>query len=524
MNMPVAIARSRFARWSVLLTITVPALLFDRLFWQQGMGVDILLFSVLIIGMHFIRFGWSSASVPSRVLAVGTFIASAMVVVHDSVAAILAAWSSLFLFAAMVQRPSLRSPMSGMGEWVMNVSRVPSSVLTALNEALEGRPSTASGWRWLRLSVLPVLALLIYVRIYRSANPRFDALTAGIFDRIGAWSTYLFDEVLTAHAFFLLLAIYLSAALLRRHTTPLIERWEAAHPDTLLRRRVRRLRWLAPSSMFPLERERQRGVLLLIGMNALLLVVNIVDIDWLWFGFTVPPDFSLKQFVHEGTWLLILSILLSMIILFHLFRGNQNFHPKAGSLRILALAWVAQNFLLGISVFLRNYHYIEFHGLAYKRIGVIVFLALVLVGLITLFRKIQRRWSVFHVLRVNAWAAYAMLLALSLVDWDGLIVRYNLDHWNPGQIDVDNYLRMSDKVLPQVYAGLPEIDAQIAKHRTNVVRWVHHLDPQVFREDLDRQRRAFLDRHAHKEWPSWNWADERTFQRLHEMGLDHDDR
>ena len=49
-------------------------------------------------------------------------------------------------------------------------------------------------------------------------------------------------------------------------------------------------------------------------------------------------------------------------------------------LRTLALLWVAQNFILGFSVFLRNMHYIDFHRLPSKRIAVKVFLALVMFG------------------------------------------------------------------------------------------------------------------------------------------------
>ena len=75
------------------------------------------------------------------------------------------------------------------------------------------------------------------------------------------------------------------------------------------------------------------------------------------------------------------------------------------------MLWVVQNFILGISVFLRNYHYISFHGLAYKRIGVIVFLVLVLIGLVTLFVKLRERKSFFYLVRVNGWAAFAVLAA-----------------------------------------------------------------------------------------------------------------
>ncbi|MCB9167751.1 MAG: DUF4173 domain-containing protein [Flavobacteriales bacterium] len=519
MNRSVPISPGRKGVAAGFLVVAIATVLFDRLFWQQGMGVNVLLFIILVVAAHLVRSDISVLSPSARWLGFGSVLAACMVVVHDSVVATIAAWSSICLFAAMAQRAALRSLVGGALEWSLNLLRVPLSAIVAVNAVLENRPMAARGWKWLRLSILPLFALVLYLSIYRAADPRFDALTSGVVDRIAIWLHQLFSEVLTAHALFLLFAVVLCTALLRRMTTGSIARWEAGRSEILVRVRKRRPHWLAPGSLDPLEKERQRGILLLAVMNGLLLVVNVIDIDWLWFDFTVPVGFDLKQFVHEGTWLLILSILLSMGILFHLFRGNLNFHPRAGMLRVLALAWVMQNFVLGVSVFLRNYHYIDFHGLAYKRIGVIVFLALVLVGLIALFRKIQMRRSMFHVLRVNAWAAYVMLLFLALFDWDSLIVRYNLQHWNQGQIDVDNYLEMSDKVIPLLYADLPKVDAQMAKHRMNPVRWVEHLDPQGFLRDLERKRRRFIERHTEQGWPSWSWAEARTFAQLQKMGL-----
>jgi hypothetical protein len=183
-------------------------------------------------------------------------------------------------------------------------------------------------------------------------------------------------------------------------------------------------------------------------------------------------------------------------------------------LKSLAIVWVVQNFILGISVFLRNYHYISFHGLAYKRIGVVVFLALVLVGLVTLYIKIRDRKSLFYLARVNGWAAFVALIVLSTVNWDGMIVRYNLGHWNQGEIDVDNYLEMSDKVLPLLYADIDKVEAQMQQHRKNQVRWVDHLDIGVFRSALDAKRDRFLYRHARTVWQENNLADRRTAQGL----------
>jgi hypothetical protein len=263
------------------------------------------------------------------------------------------------------------------------------------------------------------------------------------------------------------------------------------------------------------------GVVLLVLVNLLLLVVNVLDIQWLWFGFEVPEDFDLKQFVHEGTWTLIFSILLSMVILLYLFRRNQNFYSRSSSLRSLAVLWIAQNLVLGTSVFLRNYHYIDYHGLAHKRIGVIVFLLLVSIGLFTLFVKIRERKSFFYLARVNAWAAFAVITALTSIDLDRAIVRYNLTHRNPAEVDIDNYLALGDQVLPLLYADMDLVEQQMAHHTANRVRWVEHLEPADFKAELDRKRMLFLQRYERQHWQEWNLADRSTAHELKARVLFH---
>jgi hypothetical protein len=62
--------------------------------------------------------------------------------------------------------------------------------------------------------------------------------------------------------------------------------------------------------------EYKAGIVLLIALNALLLFVNIIDIKWVWIGFEFEGQY-LKEFVHKGTYLLILSIIISIGIVLY---------------------------------------------------------------------------------------------------------------------------------------------------------------------------------------------------------------
>jgi hypothetical protein len=504
-----AIANWIQARAAIIIAL-LSALVFDRLFFRMGLGLNVLLFTLLVVMLIVHRIGWGGLSKPARWAMAGALVAAAMAVVHGSVIAPVMAVLAVLWFSALAHEPVLRSLPFASVQAISNHLALPMAVLDGANELMPKRGVARTGWRWARLSVVPLLVLALFFQLYRVGNPKFDHLTAGFLDGIWQAIAELLEFVVTAHALFFLFGLFLCAGLLFRFAPRLVAQWEQRLGDGMRRVRLKRPHWRAPLDMNPLERERRRGVVLLALVNTLLLVVNIIDVDWVWFGFEVPEGFSLKQFVHEGTYALIFSILLSIAVVLWFFRGNQNFYWRSAWLKRLALLWVVQNGVLAVSVFLRNWHYISFHGLAYKRIGVIVFLALVLVGLVTLFIKVKQRRSLYYLVRVNAWAAFALLVGLTTVDWDGFIVRVNLGHGNPGEIDIDNYLAMSDKVLPLLYANIDLVEQQMERHRHNRVRWVDHLDPLAFRALLDGKRDAFLARQAGQRWQEWTWADART--------------
>ncbi len=500
--------------WMPLVVVLLCASTFQLLFYEKEIGLNLLFFVAVISTGLTVRVGWKNFSYPAHITMLGAWIAAIMCVVHNSGISIFMTMVSLGVCSALALEAQLRSALYALPQLMLNYLWLPVGAWEGVGELMQQRSSARTGWRWARITLLPLFAGIVFFQLYRSGNPKFDQLTAGFLD--GLWNVFgdLFELLFTARMFFFFFGMVVCAGLLYRFAPKLVVQVEQQFSERLQRVRRRRPHWLAPHAMNPLERERRMGMVFLVLVNALLLVVNVIDINWVWFNFEVPEGFSLKQFVHEGTWILIISILLSMHLLLHLFRRNQNFYWRSGSLRMLAYVWIAQNLVLGISVFLRNYHYIDFHGLAYLRIGVISFLVLVLVGLVSLYFKIRDKRSFFWLTRVNAWAAFALLIGMTTVDWDRTIVRYNLGHDNPGEIDIDNYLAMSDRVLPLVYANIDLVEAQMAKHRTNAVRWVNYLEPGNFRNALDSKRDRFLQRYRLQSWQERTLADDRTMHVL----------
>lgn len=82
---------------------------------------------------------------------------------------------------------------------------------------------------------------------------------------------------------------------------------EQAQQTTLLRSK----RSLKPSLFYNLAGLRQEykiGIIATASVNGLLFIINCIDVSFIWFNFDYGKAGNLPRMVHEGTYLLILSI------------------------------------------------------------------------------------------------------------------------------------------------------------------------------------------------------------------------
>jgi hypothetical protein len=515
------------------LSFVFSLVVYNYFFWNEGLGINLAIFSFLLISLLLFNYKNAMASANVKVTLAGTVITSVAVVVFNSAESKFAQIFSFVLLAAFVQEREFKSVGFAAMHMVSGAFRAPARFFRKRNESLKNFPRLQTWLRILRLSVIPLSIAFIFFTLYCFANPIFGNYADIFFEKCSVFLHRIFEGISFARLFFLVLGAILLATIYFRNEAKIFLQKDLSFRDKLVRiRNYKKSRaagnagmssWQPvpppPYKTMALRNQNRSGVILLLLVNGLLLVENIIDVKWLWFGFDLPDGFSLKHYVREGTGFLLISILLSMGLLLYFFRKNQNFYKQNGLLKRLAYLWIAQNMILCFSVFLRNYHYIDFHGLAYKRIGVDAFLLLTAFGLITLLIKIREIKSVYYLVRINTWAFYGMLVGLSLFNWDVKIAEYNLAHWNKGEIDVDFYLQLSDKALPVVFKNIESVRSQIETHKQNRVRWIRHLDFDEFRDDLLRKRDRFLELHEKHSWLSYNLPDERAYAQLSLPGL-----
>lgn len=484
-----------------LVLVFILTIVHNVLFWNQYFGVNTLVFTGVIISVLAIikteRF--KNVYVVSSIC--GVFFSSIMVVLHGSSVAKFAYVTSFTIFIGFLNAETLRNFFYTFVAVIERFAILPALYENEFKSLLKSDNSSSNSYkRKLKLSLIPLVALLVFYWLFKFANPVFDKITADFGAYIAKQIGFIFQDISFGRLFFALLGFVIASMLIIKNHPLNIVLFENKQSDILSRNRKPREALNLSQAVFKmlaLKNEYQSGLLMLGLINVLLLFVNAIDINWIWFNFDPKSVSNLSQFVHEGTYLLIASILLSMGIMEFLFRKNLNFYPKNEWLRRLCYVWILQNVILVISVGLRNYHYISEHGLAYKRIGVVFFLMLTLYGLITQFIKIKMVKSAYFLMRVNSWSFYIVMLLLAAFNWDIIITKHNLSHPKKENIDLSFLLDMSPKTLP--------IMLEYAKE--------NKLE-QFQRDILEDKKRFFIQDYESRTYLSWNYADQKAYEFL----------
>lgn len=500
--------------------------LFNWLFWAEKTGVNLLVYSAFVV---VAQVGLLPRHVAARrsgyfwLAAAGSLCGGLMAAIYGSGAAALASAVSMVLLVGYANQPHLKLVAYALLTAAGSALRAGAAVPRAWQGRFVSGPGARRGWYYGRLLLGPLAVLALFHGLFAVANPRYADLSGRALAAVGDWLARLWPDWSVGHVLFLVLGYWLAAGALvavpvyyfADHESRLgefVRRQRDRVASLAVRRPDFRARTFRP---LDLRKEWLMAVAALGLVNALLLVVNVIDINWLWFGFAPAPGFDLAQFVHEGTYVLIFSILLAMGIVLWFFRCNLNFYaPGLPWLRAGATAWVVQNAVLAVSVGLRNYYYIVRCGLAYKRIGVCAFLLLTLFGLGTVLLKIWQRRSAYSLVRLNSLAAYALLLALAAGNWEVWIARYNL---RPGfaSIDAGFLLDMPGRALPALLvqrAALNQILQLTSEGSYGAPVVITAADAQRRLDDAVAAWRQHQRTYAG--WQGWNYADWQAAQAL----------
>jgi hypothetical protein len=492
-----------------LVTCLAFAALFTFLFHGTGIGLNLLLFEVLVFGALF-----AMRRLPMEryvMLTVGgSLLTAVMVVLYGSSLALVVNMVSVVFAVGVLLAPEL-------GALHHSAALAGAHLLAAQQAFVRLLPVPDSGGSGLRLTPRGVLSItllplivLLFATLYSGSNPYFGKLVEDFYSWLGRIDSSL--------PFVFLLGLVLSTFLLLATRNEQIVRWARAKMDAL----VPSVRMGEDDHRRSVRSEAAIGILLLASLNALLLLLNALDIHHVWFNFRFEGQY-LKAFVHEGTWLLIVSIVLGALIVLYYFRGDLNFHARNRMIKMLSYLWLTQNALLVVSVAIRNYWYIHHYALAYKRIGVAFFLLATLVGLLLIMVKVRRQRSHHFLVRWNMVSLYGIALLMTLVDWDTVIARYNMAQRGRAFIELNYLATLSDKTLPYLLHSTQEL-AELDRHNEQVLGGPEryhrrlYMPPERFAARVHDRVEHFLDDYPERSWKEWNAADARAHAKLSVLG------
>ena len=488
--------------WALIISV----FLYSILFYKQTAGINFLLFNtvLLVLLIHI-----NTRLLKSKIwvsLALSSLVSSYFIYVYGSSLAIVTNLFSLFILSAL----SMNVRTSFLTALFLSICSVGSSFVRMFIDWIKRKsvPITENYNRPIYVKVflfiIPLLIAIVFFLFYQNANPLFYDFTKDInlnFISIG-WTFFTYSGLLLLYGFF---HNGILPFIVEKDQNILLE----LSPEIASRNNFF-------SELMRTDTENISGIVLFAMLNLLLLLVNTLDLNYLWFDGNLPKGINHKAFVHDGIGTLITSIIVAIVILLFYFRGELNYYKQNKWLIILAYAWIAQNAFMIFSTAYRNNMYIQESGLSYKKIGVYVYLILTLIGLTTTFIKVFKLKTNWYLFRVNA-AVYFYILILSCTfNWDTIITDFNIKQHDVEHKKLEKYLLLdlSFKNLPQLLSlpdSLASKDDFEARDYYNSLRGTEYYK---FKSGLSLKLYNFLEEYLKMDWPSTNKERERVYKEL----------
>ncbi|MGI9402801.1 MAG: DUF4153 domain-containing protein [Rhizobiaceae bacterium] len=339
---------------------------------------------------------------------------------------------------------------------------------------------------------LPVLLTLGFLVLFAFANPLISGWLARIditlllallsFDRIVFW------------LFFLVVCWPYLRVRLKVYTAGTVTHFIEPRPTIV-------------SPKTPKFSEAQTSWALLL-FNILFGVQTYLDMVYLWGGGSLPDGVTYSQYVHQGTYILLITTLFAaMFILF--VTSRKMGMESSRHIKLLLLLWTGQNIILVISTMMRMGLYVEAFALTYLRLAAIIWMVLVMMGLALIIVRLLRQYTNSWLIKANLLTLGLILYAVSLANLPYLISNYNVSIAinSPGKRIDFNYLASLGK-----YA-LPAID-KVLENPDWGDRMVNLDNYRYSRIPLSELRNRYAEegKTAQNDWRQWSFRRERLVE------------
>ena len=392
--------------------LLIGALLFGTLFHQHGIGLNLSLFSLLTI-LVLIIYNKSSFKKKSTILfSVVFIITSISIFIYKSNLTIIAYAVAFLTLIGHVSEQNSSVYVSWLNGFYTSIAAFFHRNFNTIKKDEKAISKQKTDYLHLtKIIGIPLVTVIIFICLYKNGNPMFSELISKIdFSFINI--QWLFVSVL---------GYYLLSNISKPVRVDPATTYDLNTGNSLGKKGE-----IIPED---LKKENQLGFILITLLNILIVFFLITDITYL----ISTNDLSASAFsnqIHNGINTLIASIVIAIIIILYFFRGNLNFYKDNKNLRLVTYTWILLNLMLIINIVIKDCQYIYYFGFTYKRIGVLIYLLLTIIGLLTTSIKVKQIKNFWYLFRVNTLSAFTILIISSTINWDHYITHYNLNYAN----------------------------------------------------------------------------------------------
>jgi len=474
---------------------------YSFLFYQQNAGINFLLFNIVLLVVLIFKNVNLLKSKKWIWSAFMCLISSMAIFLHSSSLSIIANVVSLLLLSAV----SFNIVTSSLFSFAFSCYSVLSSIVFIIIDSIkrsqptENEQTTKKSYKILA-TVMVLLLSILFFNMYKSSNPLFAENTKWI----------NFDFMSISWIFFTLSGFLLMYAFLYHRVITPIENWENSLP--LLNAEAEQNEQYQKR----FETERYAGLLLFVVLNVMLLILNIGDVQALYFKGGLPKNVTHSDFVHSGVGIIILSIIIATSLMMYLFRSEFASIKHNKALIGFAYLWIIQNVVMLSSTAFRNQIYIHDFNFTYKRIGVYVWLVLAAFGLCVLFYKLYKKQSNWFLIRTNVAIWFSVLVLSSVVNWDKLITNYNIQNKSLSQVDFHYLFSLSDANLPELLAVSQREDFNLAEYKLK--NYTGTFESRYYKETFAQQLRQKVYHFVsgyNNDWRSFDLRDKQIFESIY---------
>ena len=170
------------------------ALSFSILFWEENLGMNLLIYSLILIVLGYFASDKGKVSKPAIISAIGVVATALFVVYHNSTMAKFMNITSVIMYVGFINQHGLKQVFHAIPTSIANLCLAPSRVYDTLTSSSQEGKSTSRFGRTFKLMLIPALFFTTFYIIFYFSNAIFADMTDRFWNVIAEFFNSIFKH------------------------------------------------------------------------------------------------------------------------------------------------------------------------------------------------------------------------------------------------------------------------------------------------------------------------------------------